>query len=79
MTYPASREARKPTAAHIPQAAPNLPSGIPTAGSALLPSGTEATNRVSAPGEIALTVTPNRAGSLAAVLVNPRIPALAVA
>jgi hypothetical protein len=35
--------------------------------------------RVSALGEIALTVTPKRASSLAAVLVKPTIPALAVA
>jgi len=35
--------------------------------------------RVSAFGEIALTVTPKRASSLAAVFVNPMMPALAVA
>jgi hypothetical protein len=35
--------------------------------------------RVRASGEIALTVTPNRAGSFAAVLVKPMMPALAMA
>lgn len=35
--------------------------------------------RVSALGEMAFTVTPKRASSLAAVRVKPMIPALAVA
>ena len=41
--------------------------------------GTEAIIRVSAAGEIAFTVTPNRASSFAAVLVKPMMPALAAA
>jgi hypothetical protein len=44
-----------------------------------LPGGTEASIRVCALGEIALTVVPNRASSLAVVLVNPMIPAFAIA
>jgi hypothetical protein len=44
-----------------------------------LSGGTDEIIRVWALGEIALTVTPNRASSLAVVLVKPMIPAFAIA
>ena len=42
-------------------------------------AGMVSTIRVVAFGQSALTVTPNRANSLAVVFVNPMIPAFAVA
>lgn len=47
--------------------------------SAIFSFGMEAVIRVAAFGEIAFTVTPKAASSFAAVLVNPMIPAFAVA
>lgn len=73
------REAKKPTAAAISEGSAKRPIGIAAASSAFLSSGIDDTIRVSALGEMALTVTPKRASSLAAVLVKPMMPALAVA
>ena len=76
--YPASSEARKPTAAHISDGEPNLPIGAIASICRRRSSGMLSTMRVAAFGLIALTVIPKRANSLATVLVNPMIPALAV-
>jgi len=53
--------------------------GIAETSSARFSGGTEASRSVSAFGEIALTAIPNRASALAAVRLNPMIPASAVA
>lgn len=77
--YPASAEARKATTADISLGSAKRLLGIAAVSSAFLSAVIDAIIRVAALGEIALTVTLNRASSLAAVLVKPMIPALAAA
>ena len=79
MTYAASSDARNPTAGQASDGAEKRPIGIAALSSSRRSSGIYATMSVSAFGEMALTVTPNRASSLAVVRVNPMIPALAAA
>ena len=79
MMYPASAEARKATTADISLGSAKRLLGIAAVSSAFLSAVIDAIIRVAALGEIALTVTLNRASSLAAVLVKPMIPALAAA
>src|ERR1700751_2780206 len=79
LRYVDSSDARKPAAAHISLGAPNRPRGMDASIAAQRSAGMLSTIRVPAFGQRALTVTPNRASSLAAVLVNPMIPAFAVA
>ena len=77
--YAASSEARNATASAISEASAKRPIGICPVSSASLPGGTDASIRVWALGEMAFTVVPNLASSLAVVLVKPMIPALAIA